>query len=193
MHNFDKYIFALNGPSASGKTTIMVEVIKKLKNIERLVTVTTRPKRPKEMSGVDYIFVTLEQFEKEKNSGNIVEESTYAGIKYGLFGSEVQRIRAAGNNAIVVLDMHGIDELKRFYGNDRVISIFIYRELEDIKRELDLRSVPQAEKDKRFHQAKAEMENQHISDHVVYNTGKLEAAVKAVEDIINSYDSAYKK
>ncbi len=180
------YIFTLNGPSASGKTTIMERILTSSKDIEQLITVTTRPKRENEYNGRDYIFISPEEFEVEKSKGNIVEETVYAGVKYGIFASEIERIRSSNKDAVVVLDMHGISELKKFYGDEIVKSIFIYRELEDIKAELDLRNVPQEEKDRRFNQAKEEQKNSLYSDYTVHNVTEIEDATQKVIDIINS-------
>jgi guanylate kinase len=183
------YIFALNGPSASGKTTIMENILKDSTDIEQLVTVTTRLKRENECNGKDYIFISPEEFEVQKAKENIVEETIYAGVKYGIFASEIERIRSSNKDAIVVLDMHGISELKRFYGDEIVKSIFIYRELDTIKEELSLRNVSQEEKDRRFNQAKEEQQNWVKSDYAVHNTTTINEATKKVIEIIKTQEN----
>lgn len=183
-------IFVLSGPSAGGKTTILEELtrgghlpIHTRMNLERLVTTTTRLPRQGEIEGVDYYFVTEDEFEQRSD---IVEKTVYAGVKYGIFDSEIQRIRISGKDAIVVLDQHGISEMKRFYGEENVVSIFVYRDLGAIKEELRRRDVSQSEKDRRFEQAKDEMKGIAFTDHVVYNIGMLSEAVEQVQSIIRS-------
>lgn len=180
-------IIVLNGPSAGGKTTILdafTGANPPLEGIEKLVTVTTRPPRPSEREGVDYIFFTPEQFEEEKARGNIVEETVYAGVKYGILGSEVERIRASGNDAMVVLDRHGIDEMKRFYGAENVVSIYVHRDLKDILAALTLRPISRDEVVRRFEQAKGEMKNIAFTDFAVYNIGEVSEVIEDVKQII---------
>lgn len=181
-------VFVLAGPSAGGKTTILEELTvgghlptHVDMNLERLITTTTRPPRQGEVDGVDYYFITEEEFDKRED---VVEKTVYAGVKYGIFDSEIQRIRESGKDAIVVLDQHGISEMKRFYGEENVVSIFVYRDLGAIKEELQKRKVPQSEKDRRFEQAKEEMKGIAYTDYVVFNIGSLSETVKQVQNII---------
>jgi len=194
---FDRHIFVLNGPSAVGKTTILEALVdgvndngKKVKlinNITKLVTVTTRKPRPGEIDGVHYYFIDPAEFKKQKALGNVVEETEYpkgSGIAYGIFDSEIQRIRNAGMDALVILDMHGVQEMKRFYGPENVVSIFIYRPLEKILCELKARPISEEEVARRFAYAKEEIKNRHLCDYVIENTGTIEQAIKKAVSII---------
>lgn len=187
---FNGHIFVLTGPSAAGKTTIMEGLIngveiegKKIKLIDRItpiITVTTRKPRPGEIDGEHYYFIDSQTFQKEKEAGNIVEETEYpkgSGVMYGIFDSEIQRIYKSGMDAIAILDMHGVEEMKRFYGAGNVISIFIYRRLEDILEELRKRPISEEEVQQRFAYAKEEMKNQYLCDYVVPNVGSILRAV----------------
>lgn len=183
-------IIVLNGPSATGKTTIMERLIsgpveERVDCLTKLVTVTTRRQpRPGEQEGIDYHFLTPEQFEEEKARGNIAEETVYANVKYGILDSEIKRIGAEGRDAIVVLDVHGISEMKRFYGEDNVVSIFVYRNMKDIWEDLNKRPVSDEEKQRRFNQAKDEMKNAEKCDFVLYNVTDISSAVKQAARII---------
>lgn len=198
MSNFNNLIIVLNGPSASGKTTIMERLIsgpveERVDLLTKLITVTTRPPRPGEREGVDYNFLTPEQFDEEEAKGNIVEKTVYAGVKYGILDSEIKRIAEAGRDAIVVLDMHGVEEMKRFYGEDNVVSIFVYRSLSDIKNELWKRPVPDTEKQRRYEQARKEMENMDKCDYIVYNVSDISNAVMQAGRIITQMRKERKK
>lgn len=186
------HIFVLNGPSASGKTTLMEAMLKGYEDIEPvpnllpIVTVTTRPPRPGEVDGVDYHFITMEEFEEYRQSGRLVEETVYAGVAYGIYGDDIERIRESGCNAIVILDKHGIEEMKRFYGEENVTSIFVYRDLQSILEELKKRDTPWSEVVRRFESAKQEMLNLSFSDHVIRNTEDVRSAVMRCREIILS-------
>lgn len=197
---FDKNIFVLNGPSAGGKTTILEALtdgldvggkkVKVIDNVTKIITVTTRKPRPGEIDGVHYYFVDHVTFQKQKALGNVVEETEYpkgSGIAYGIYDSEIQRIRNAGMDAAVILDMHGVDEMKRFYGAENVVSIFVYRPLDQILKELKARPISEEEVKKRFSYAREEMENRHKCDYVIENVGTIEEAViqavKIIEEV----------
>lgn len=191
---FNSKIFVLNGPSASGKTMVMEELIKKKElNLEKLVTVTTREPRVapvKEIDGKDYYFITREEFIKRKSKDSldqIVEETEYpkgSGVLYGIFASEINRIRNLGKNAIVILDLHGISEMKRFYGEENVVSIFLYRDIKDIEKALRERNLPEKEIQSRLKFAEKEYENQDNVDFVVENIADKDSLFEKIEEII---------
>lgn len=191
---FNRIIFALNGPSAGGKTTILENITEGfytkgqrfplINGVGKLITVTTRLPRPSEINGVHYNFMTPEQFLEQENAGNIVEKTVYAGVTYGILDSEIKRIMQAGMDVMVALDQHGINEMKKFYGAENVVSIFVYRDLKDILFELKKRPISEEEVNRRFEQAKGELKNLAYCDHVVYNIESLEKAVKEVSCII---------
>ncbi|MDD4804612.1 MAG: hypothetical protein PHN69_05500 [Candidatus Pacebacteria bacterium] len=188
----DNLIFVLNGPSAGGKTILLetitgeklIKGIESLSDMAKLVTVTTRNPRPEEIEEIHYYFVTPDEFQKKKREGDVVEETVYAGVQYGIFDSEIQRIRNANKDALVILDKHGISEMKRFYGDKNVISIFVYRDLKDIFAELKRRPVSMQETMKRFEQAKEEMKNISICDYAVYNISTVQDLAKDAIRII---------
>ena len=182
----DLKIFVLNGPSASGKTSIMEGLLEKRNDLERLVTVTTRAMRPGEVDGKDYYFLTPEAFQEAKDRGEVVEETVYAGTQYGIFSSEIERIRQNGRFALTVLDMHGVEEMQRFYGKCHVISVFIYRPQRYIEAELKKRPVSKEETDKRIEKAKKEFHNMEKCNHILTNTGSLDDAVKKMEAIVDA-------
>lgn len=182
-------IFILNGPSASGKTMVMEHLTQqKEHNLERFITTTTRKPRLKpvpETNGKDYYFVSREEFEKSKNL--IIEKTEYpigSGVYYGTLHSEVKRINAMNKDAIVVLDINGVKAFKRVYGSERVVSIFIYRDLGQIEKDLLKRNLPKEEVKRRMELAKKELLNISLSDHVVYNIKDKEALINDVLEII---------
>jgi guanylate kinase len=169
-------------------------LLKRNSSLEKLVTVTTRPPRDvpvKEVDGVDYYFLTLDEFIRRKMDPDvedkIVEETEYpkgSGRIYGIFDSEIKRIRDLKKDAITVLDRHGISEMKRFYGEEAVISIFVDRSLEEIEKALRERNISEEEVNNRLTYARDEKQNISICDYCIQNDASIDKLVDKAEAIV---------
>ncbi|MBM3266461.1 MAG: 50S ribosome-binding GTPase [Candidatus Sericytochromatia bacterium] len=113
-------IWVLAGPSGSGKTTLANALVDRSGGlVRRARTCTTREPRPGEVSGVDYTFVSAEEFQRLADSGALVEETTYGGNRYGVPVSEIPPDR----EVLVVVDPPGIRHLRSRFGGARVVAI----------------------------------------------------------------------
>ena len=127
----------LSAPSGTGKSSI----IKKLLDYPELnlgfsVSATSRAPRGSECHGVEYYFITHEEFRKKAEAGEFVEwEEVYPGTCYGTLKSEVQRVTESGRNLIMDIDVKGGLNVKKCFG-DQAITIFI---LPPSKEELERR------------------------------------------------------
>ena len=119
-------LIIISAPSGCGKSTIIGEIIKNPDlRLEFSISATTREPRRGEVDGVNYYFLTTEQFEKAIKNDELVEyEEVYPGRFYGTLKSEIARIQEKGNNAILDIDVKGGVNVKRMYG-DNARSIFI--------------------------------------------------------------------
>lgn len=135
-------IFTLTGPSGSGKTTLAN--IFKEKYGEQLVSYTSRPKRPEELDGEDYYFVTKEQaLELKKES---VEFTEYNNNYYGYLNSEfVEKTDTAP--VIAVVDINGFKEFNKHY---EIVPIFLLPSLDKIKNNMLSRNDTRENIDKRI-------------------------------------------
>lgn len=130
-------IIVLSAPSGTGKSSI----IKKLLDYPELnlgfsVSATSRSPRGAEQHGVEYYFISHEEFKHRAEAGEFVEwEEVYPGTCYGTLKSEVQRVTDAGQNLIMDIDVKGGLNVKKCYG-DQAITIFI---LPPNKEELERR------------------------------------------------------
>ncbi|MDE5794910.1 MAG: guanylate kinase [Muribaculaceae bacterium] len=130
-------IIVLSAPSGTGKSSI----IKKLLDYPELnlgfsVSATSRSPRGSECHGVEYYFITHEEFQKKAAAGEFVEwEEVYPGTCYGTLKSEVQRVTESGQNLIMDIDVKGGLNVKKCFG-DQAITIFI---LPPSKEELERR------------------------------------------------------
>lgn len=187
----DFIIFAVNGSSASGKTTIIEEVICNYPflNLERVVTTTTRAKRPKEMDGKDYYFTDKASFIEAREHNEFIETAEFAGEFYGTKIAELERISDNGNNAIVILEENGMRYFKEYF-KERIVTIFVYRDLKDIKKDLEARDMPEEKKKMRFEKAKQELFNLPDNNFIIYNIGDIDEAIEQLMNIIDAANKA---
>ncbi len=130
-------IIVLSAPSGTGKSSI----IKRLLEYPELqlgfsVSATSRPPRGTEQHGVEYYFISPDDFKMRAEAGDFVEwEEVYPGTCYGTLKSEVQRVTDAGKNLIMDIDVKGGLNVKKCYG-EQALTIFI---LPPSKEELERR------------------------------------------------------
>lgn len=115
-----------SAPSGSGKTTIVRHLLEHVRHpMGFSVSATTRPRRGQERDGVDYHFLSLEDFKARVAEGAFVEwEEVYPGKCYGTLRSELDRMWAAGQTALFDVDVEGGVNLRRALG-DAALSVFI--------------------------------------------------------------------
>ncbi|MNK49204.1 Guanylate kinase [compost metagenome] len=120
-----KRIWVLVGPSGTGKTTIALELISKVPHLRKAITCTTRAPREGERSGVDYYFVSDEQFDFLLASGKLIEHTIYGGFRYGLPVDQFLEAEQAGADMLAVLDIQGVHALRSKFGLERIRAIFL--------------------------------------------------------------------
>ncbi|HUH74355.1 MAG TPA: guanylate kinase [Chitinophagales bacterium] len=113
------------GPSGGGKTTLSQYTLSNFEEVERSISVTTRLPREGEVHGVDYHFLSVDDFKKHIEAGDFVEwEQVYEGLYYGTLLSEVERIWEAEKVVLFVVDVIGANSLKKYFGENS-IKIFV--------------------------------------------------------------------
>ena len=112
-------------PSGAGKTTIVHHLLQVIPELEFSVSATTREQRPNERHGVDYYYITKEEFKRRVDNGGFLEwEEVYGGNFYGTLKSELDRIWSHGHHVIFDIDVVGGLRLKELYP-DNSLSVFI--------------------------------------------------------------------
>ena len=102
-------VIIFSAPSGSGKTTIVRQLLQKYPQFEFSVSATSRAPRGQEVDGVDYYFLTEEEFLRRIEADAFVEwEAVYAGTHYGTLRSEIDRIWAKGN--IIIFDVDVVEQ-----------------------------------------------------------------------------------
>ena len=132
--NKDKIII-FSAPSGSGKSTLINHLMSKMDVFEFSISATSRAPRGTEQNGVEYYFLTPEEFKQKIANDEFLEyEEVYTDKFYGTLKSEVERIIKAGKVAIFDVDVKGGMNIKKFYG-DEAMSIFIQPPSVEVLRE----------------------------------------------------------
>ncbi|MBE6211218.1 MAG: guanylate kinase [Rikenellaceae bacterium] len=177
-----------SAPSGSGKTTIVRRLLSNFPQFEFSISATSRQPRGSEQHGVDYYFLTPEEFAEAVREERFVEwEEVYAGTCYGTLRSEMERIWAKGNVIVFDVDVLGGINLKKIFGED-ACSIFVQPpSIEELERRLRGRATDSEEViAKRVAKAEFELSKAPEFDHVVVNDD-LDTAVNETIDIINDF------
>lgn len=177
-----------SAPSGSGKTTIVRELLQRFPQFEFSISATSRQPRGKEQHGIDYYFLSTDEFRQRVEHDEFVEwEEVYAGTCYGTLKSEVERIWAKGNVIVFDVDVMGGINLKRLFGDD-ACSIFIMPpSIEELERRLRGRGTDSEEViQKRIGKAEFELSKSPEFDYTVVND-VLADAVNEATDIINNF------
>jgi guanylate kinase len=116
-------LFVVSAPSGSGKTTIAHEILRRNPSFRFSVSATTRPRRPGEIDGKDYYFLTKEGFRRRVDAGKFVEWEEIYGEYYGTLRSEIDRARDAGKSILFDIDVNGALSIKKQYPD--AVLIFI--------------------------------------------------------------------
>ncbi len=181
-------VVIFSAPSGSGKTTVVRRLLERFPQFEFSVSATSRAPRGAERDGVDYYFLSNEEFRRRVEQGEFVEwEEVYAGTCYGTLRAEIERIWAKGHVILFDVDVMGGINLKRKFGAD-ACSIFIMPpSIEELRRRLEGRGTDAPEViERRIGKAAFELEKAPLFDHTVVND-RLETAVEEVTALIDDF------
>lgn len=182
-------VIIISAPSGTGKSTIINSIINdESLRLEFSVSATTRTPRTGEKEGVNYYFLTVEDFKQRIENGEFAEfEEVYGGRYYGTLKSEIERINANGKNVILDVDVLGGINVKKMYG-ENAMSIFIQPPSVEVlrKRLLSRNTDPIEEIEKRVSKAAFEMNHAQQFDHIVVND-VLETAINDVRELIDTF------
>lgn len=175
----------LSAPSGAGKTTVRDLLMEKEKNLKKAITTTTRPPRPGEKDGVDYFFLSEEEFKKGIREGRFLEHAVIYGNYYGSGRDYIESELDSGYDVILVVDAQGAISIKE----SRIEAVYVYLlppSLEELRRRLESRKTDDPEViEKRFAQASREMAYLKEYDYCVVNDD-LEEAVADIRAIIRA-------
>jgi guanylate kinase len=180
-------LFILSGPSGVGKDAVLNKLKKSSYPLKYIITMTTRPRRENETHGVDYTFVTKQDFQALIDSDGLLEWANVYGNMYGVPRIDVETALAEGHDVMVKVDIQGVDNIKRIRPD--AISIFLMTpSIDDLFERLERRKTESdASLKLRKDTASEEMARVRDFDYAVVNRpGEIDNAVSDIESIITA-------
>ncbi len=180
--------FLFCGPSGSGKTTIVHYLLKEFQQLKFSVSATTRAMRPNERDGIDYHFLSVDDFKKKIAEDAFIEwEEVYHNGFYGTLKSEVQRIEKAKCSVIFDVDVEGGLNIKKHFGNN-LLTVFVRPpSVDDLKKRLVARNTETAESlQKRLNKSIHELTYENLFDHIIINQ-KLDVACAEAKSMVQNF------
>lgn len=173
----------ISAPSGTGKTTVIKELFKKVKNIERTISFTTRARKSGEVKGRDYYFISKKEFENKIKKREFVEYAEVHGYFYGTPKSFLENTK--GRDLILNIDVQGGVNIKKKF-SDSILIFLMPPSLKELKNRLLKRKRDSKEEiNKRIKNAKREIKFALKYDFIVIND-KIKNAVNKLKAIIIS-------
>ena len=176
-------LIVFSAPSGSGKTTIVREILSCYKNFVFSISATTRKKRQTEKDGIDYFFLSEEDFKKKIDAGEFVEWEKFYDYYYGTLRSVVDGNLKQGLTTVFEVDVKGAVRIKKVYP-DSILIFIAPPSIDELKKRLIKRNTEtDGDLKKRIERAEMELSYKDKFDYVVSNIN-LEKAKKEVKEII---------
>lgn len=178
-------LYIISAPSGTGKGTIVAELLRADPSIFFSVSATTRAPRDGDVHGVNYLFVSREEFLEMANNGGMLEYAEFCENFYGTPAKPVKDALEAGRD--VILEIETVGAMKVMKSCPEAVSIFILPpSIAELRRRLEVRGTETKEViDKRVAEAKAEIEKAPNYDYIVVNDD-LETAVEDVKTVMKA-------
>ncbi|MHB8241668.1 MAG: guanylate kinase [Solirubrobacteraceae bacterium] len=176
-------VFVITGPSGVGKGTLIRGLMARVPALELSVSATTRAPRPGEEDGVDYHFLTREQFDQRVSEGDFVEHADYAGRSYGTLRSELEQRVRSGVPVVLEIEVQGARQVRA--AMPEAVQVFIAPpSLPALRTRLVGRGTDdEPEVERRLRVAEEELTAQPEFGHVVVND-RLDDALERLADIV---------
>ena len=175
-------IIIITAPSGAGKTSITRQLMKHFPQLAFSISAATRAKRKHEQNGVDYHFMSVEEFQQKIHENAFMEwEMVYEGNYYGTLKSEMERIWSNGQIPVLDIDVKGAIHVQDLYPK-QILTIFIEPpSIEELKRRLESRGTETDDSlQARISKASYEISFKHSFQHVIVNDDLPKAVAEAI-------------
>ena len=173
MGQSESKLFVISGPSGAGKGTLVARVRDRVPNLGLTVSATTRSPRAGEVDGVNYYFLSEDEFSARIEAGDFIEWAQVHDHRYGTLASEVDRNLSTGQSLILEIDVQGALAVKERF--PEAVLIFIEPPSLDVLREL------------RLHTAEGEMALRDRYDEIIVNDD-LERATEELIAVLHRHE-----
>lgn len=182
-------LFVFAAPSGAGKTTLVHAVVTKRPELRFSISYTTRKPRRNEADGVDYLFVTEDEFMRLRDQGEMLEYAKVFDNYYATSRSQVEKHLADNRNVILEIDWQGAQQVRQ--SMPECVTIFILPpSVEELERRLRDRRTDSAEViERRLSDALSDMSHWTEFDHVIINDD-LNPAIADLEDVLDGEGEA---
>ena len=186
-------IFVVSGPAGSGKGTVVKLLREMIPTLGFSVSATTRAPRPGELDGVNYYYMSREQFGELLEAGKILEHTEYCGNLYGTLKSEAERVLSEGRDIILEIEVDGALQVKKLMPEDTVTIMLIAPDKAELERRLRSRGTePDDVIRTRLDRAVAEVALAEKYDYIVTNeTDKSDECAEKIRSIITAEHLKY--
>jgi guanylate kinase len=187
MKGANPLLIIISGPSGVGKDTVLAKMKQSRRLLDYVVTATTRPQRPGEKNGLDYHFVSDEQFKRMIENGQLLEWANVYGNLYGVPKGQVQQALAQGLDVVVKVDVQGAATIKNIL--PQAVFIFLTPpSLDELERRLRERKTESTEELKlRMETTRGELDSLPLFDYVVVNhQDRLDSTIAQIDAIISA-------
>jgi guanylate kinase len=182
-------VFVVTGPSGAGKGTLISLVLPRFPVLRAAVSATTRRLRDGEVDGVDYWFLSDEEFTRRVDEVGFLEWVEYVGNRYGTLRSEIERIRDEGRAPLLELETEGALAVKETVSG--AVTIFVTAPVEELERRLRERATESSGViEERIALARRQLEQAAGFDYEVENDDRDRAAERLAEIVERELDHA---
>ena len=185
-------LFVITAPSGAGKTSLVHALMEREPSLRFSVSYTTRPKRPSEVNGRDYFFVSRERFEQMIEAGEFLEHARVFDNFYGTSRQQVERSLASGQSLILEIDWQGALQIRRTM--PECVSIFILPpSRQELERRLRGRGTDSDEViARRLSDAASDMKHWTEFDYVIVNDD-FDRAVAELQETVSGHGDAVRR
>ena len=187
MIKYENFVIVISAPSGGGKSTIVKKLLQEVDNLSISISATSRQPRGQEVDGIDYHFLTKEEFEKRIKENKFLEYATVHDNYYGTLKSEVEKKWNNGKDIILDIDYQGGQQISKQLEKNKLLKIFILPPSMEILKERIINRAENSieEIEKRLKNSRNEVNYASEYDFVVINDD-LDIAINEIKSIITT-------